>query len=490
MACHHDFIAGSKERMANEFKDLVRSVPKNNVQTVNAEPFSDRVAEFIEALSRAGARVEWHALGRVVTVRYEGAIGSVSFLPFPHFDYASVESLQRLAPFFASVAENLGEILTCSSWHGDLPKFVTEKRQLRVFLPSGVKNRRAAATAVYTYLQSGTGYGSEDRARAALPLIEKALAEARSRDVPKKYRPQVEELFRSAFANDDLATYEHARHLAELVSESSPTARKNPPPTYIPASARKERAEADAATLEHHKAFLSRVRALKEKYGSSWQFPELAGLTPVPYEYVPTSLGEHLLADYAQAVGQEGVSVASPQGMGRVEYGLGFPDGSSAVVTQDPRAPLGALAVTRFAGNPRVVGAVLARAAEHMGNLVSVEDVSLAKAMSAIKHKRVGVPSLYVPAPIKNKREVADAYFALRVDAQDADALYTFAKAVREALFPRVPKEYRPKFARFVSQAFGDDALGFLNVTGAGTSSPDQVGAYRQARDLAELVSE
>jgi hypothetical protein len=308
--------------------------------------------------------------------------------------------------------------------------------------------------------------------------------------VPRKYRTQIKRLVLDALANEDLATYLQARDLAELVSEPFPATRKNPPPTYIPASARKERVEADAATLEHHKAFLSRVRALKEKYGSSWQFPELAGLTPVPYEYVPTSLGEHLLSDYAQVVGQEGVSVASPQGMGRVEYGLGFPDGSSAVVTQDPRAPLGALAVTRFAGNPRVVGAVLARAAEHTGNLVSVEDVSLAKAMSAIKHKRVGVPSLYVPTPIKNKREVADAYFALRVDAQDADALYTFAKAVREALFPRVPKEYKPKFARLVSQAFGDDALGFLNVTGAGTSSPDRVGAYRQARDLAELVSE
>jgi hypothetical protein len=178
-----------------------------------------RVAEFIEALSRAGARVERYAFGPGITVRYEGAIGDVLFLPFPHFDYAGVESLQRLAPFFASVAENLGEILTCSSWCGDLPKFVTKKRQLRVFLPSGVKNRRAAATAVSTYLQSGTGYGSEDKARAALPLIVKSLAEARSRDVHKKYRPQVEELFRSAFENDDLGTYLQARELAALVSE-------------------------------------------------------------------------------------------------------------------------------------------------------------------------------------------------------------------------------------------------------------------------------
>jgi hypothetical protein len=160
-------------------------------------------------------------------------------------------------------------------------------------------------------------------------------------------------------------------------------------------------------------------------------------------------------------------------------------------VRPDVRATVGVLAVTKFAGNnPRVAAEVLARAAERTGRLVSVEDASLAKAMSALKHKRVGVPSLYVPTHVKGKREIADAYFALRVDPQDADALYTLAKAVREALFPRVPKEYKPKFARFVSQAFGDEALGFLNVTGAGTSSPDQVGAYQQARDLAELVSE
>ena len=47
MTGHHDFITGSKKRMPDEFNDLVRSIPKNNVQTVNAEPFSDRIAEFI-----------------------------------------------------------------------------------------------------------------------------------------------------------------------------------------------------------------------------------------------------------------------------------------------------------------------------------------------------------------------------------------------------------------------------------------------------------
>jgi hypothetical protein len=37
--------------------------------------------------------------------------------------------------------------------------------------------------------------------------------------IPEEYRKQVEEMFRSAFEHDDLAAYEHAQHLAELISE-------------------------------------------------------------------------------------------------------------------------------------------------------------------------------------------------------------------------------------------------------------------------------
>ena len=180
-----------------------------------------RGEEFAAALSRAGARVKRHPwAGIAFDIDYEGAQSTMWFgMAFPSFTSLNYLPLQRTARLLAPVAESLGEILTYS-WPGAaFPEFIAKPHGLRIFLPSGVKNKRSVASAVHIHRWPGTGYGSSDRAYAMLPKIEKALAEARSRDVPKKYRKQVEELFQQAFADDDLATYIQARDLAALVSE-------------------------------------------------------------------------------------------------------------------------------------------------------------------------------------------------------------------------------------------------------------------------------
>ena len=184
-------------------------------------------AEFAAAVSEQGARVAPYpaVTGGALVVDYGDTKSKVWFgLAFPHFtagyDYAN---LLRSAAFLAPVAESLGEILTFSTpfpWDAAaFPEFIAKPSDLRIFLPSGVKNKRVVANAVQTYRRPSTERASSERAYAALPVIWKALAEARSRDVPRKYRKQVEELFRSAFEQDDLAAYEHAQHLAALVSE-------------------------------------------------------------------------------------------------------------------------------------------------------------------------------------------------------------------------------------------------------------------------------
>lgn len=183
-------------------------------------------AEFAAAVSEQGARVApYPAVTDALAVDYGDTKSKVWFgLAFPHFtagyDYAN---LLRSAAFLAPVAESLGEILTFSTpfpWDAAaFPEFIAKPSDLRIFLPSGVKNKRVVANAVQTYRRPSTERASSERAYAALPVIWKALAEARSRDVPRKYRKQVEELFRSAFRDDDLATYLQARELVAMVSE-------------------------------------------------------------------------------------------------------------------------------------------------------------------------------------------------------------------------------------------------------------------------------
>lgn len=74
------------------------------------------------------------------------------------------------------------------------------------YVPSCVKDREAIARSV-------------SAGRVGARQAEKVWLAPEMVGVPKKYRKQVEDLFRQAFENDDLAAYEHAQHLAELVSE-------------------------------------------------------------------------------------------------------------------------------------------------------------------------------------------------------------------------------------------------------------------------------
>jgi len=94
----------------------------------------------------------------------------------------------------------------------------TKTRTRRVLVPSGVKNKQEVADASLKRLESllrGTPLGT------AGDTLVQAFAESQPvlATVPRKYRKQVVELFRSAFENDDLSAYEHAAYLASMVSE-------------------------------------------------------------------------------------------------------------------------------------------------------------------------------------------------------------------------------------------------------------------------------
>jgi len=114
-------------------------------------------------------------------------------------------------------AEQLGEIIL---WTSSVPEetLIQPDKNYRAyaFLPGSVKNRLTAAQVT---LKSINDDLSRRSVAAASAKVSKVLAEIQSRHVPREYRKQVTELFRQAFAQEDLATYLQARELAELVSE-------------------------------------------------------------------------------------------------------------------------------------------------------------------------------------------------------------------------------------------------------------------------------
>lgn len=89
---------------------------------------------------------------------------------------------------------------------------------MRVIVPAVVKNKQQVADAYLKSIESSLRGTSPGTAGVTLA---RAFAESQPvfASVPKKYRKQVAELFRSAFEQDDLGTYLQARELAALVSE-------------------------------------------------------------------------------------------------------------------------------------------------------------------------------------------------------------------------------------------------------------------------------
>jgi hypothetical protein len=188
-----------------------------------------REEAFAEALSAAGAHVEHDKFFNTLRVTQGDVFVLMTFketfigfeLRYGHLwgkphdrDALKLQACDLLVP----LAEQLGEILVFQPVdHQPLPLITPVSGiPFYVFVPSCAKNGLATARAVYGLVYVGSTRKTKTEAQAK---IVKALAEARSRDVPKKYRPQVEELFRSAFENDDLGTYLQARELAALVAE-------------------------------------------------------------------------------------------------------------------------------------------------------------------------------------------------------------------------------------------------------------------------------
>jgi len=191
-----------------------------------------REEAFAEALSAAGAHVEHDKFFNTLRVTQGDVFVLMTFkktfigfeLRYGHLwgkphdrDALTLQACDLLVP----LAEQLGEILVFQPVDRQPLPLITPVSGIPfyVFVPSCAKNGLATARAVYgLFYFRALGSTRKTKTEAQAKIV-KSLAEARSRDVPKKYRPQVEELFRSAFENDDLATYLQARELAALVSE-------------------------------------------------------------------------------------------------------------------------------------------------------------------------------------------------------------------------------------------------------------------------------
>ena len=190
-----------------------------------------REEAFAEALSAAGVRVEHDKFFNTLRVTQGDVFVLMMFkrtfiwfeLRYGHLwgtphsrEALELQALDLLIP----LAEQLGEILVSETVNPEPSPLVTpvSGRSFHVFVPSCAKNGLATAHDMYKFLFSFRG--SERKASTqAGAKIAKALAEIHACRVPKKYRKQVTELFRQAFADDDLGTYLQARELAELVSE-------------------------------------------------------------------------------------------------------------------------------------------------------------------------------------------------------------------------------------------------------------------------------
>ena len=144
--------------------------------------------------------------------------GTLTAVPRPR---SSRDEIEHMVRSLASVADRAGvsvNVIVKGRIENARLMHPTSTGTTRVIVPAVLKNKQEVVDAARKSIESflrGTPLGT------AGDTLTRALAESQPMlaAVPRKYRKQVVEMLRQAFENDDLAAYEHAQHLAELVSE-------------------------------------------------------------------------------------------------------------------------------------------------------------------------------------------------------------------------------------------------------------------------------